>query len=58
MTNNKIRPPVGRLVLVRHGQSDWNQKNLFTGWTDVDLTGQGRDEARAAAVANQAKANK
>jgi 2,3-bisphosphoglycerate-dependent phosphoglycerate mutase len=48
MTNNKIRPPVGRLVLVRHGQSDWNQKNLFTGWTDVDLTGQGRDEARAA----------
>ena len=48
MTNNKIRPPVGRLVLVRHGQSDWNQKNLFTGWTDVDLTAQGRDEARAA----------
>jgi 2,3-bisphosphoglycerate-dependent phosphoglycerate mutase len=48
MTNKKIRPPVGRLVLVRHGQSDWNQKNLFTGWTDVDLTPQGRDEARAA----------
>ena len=48
MRNNKIRPPVGRLVLVRHGQSDWNQKNLFTGWTDVDLTAQGRDEARAA----------
>ena len=48
MTNNKIRPPVGRLVLVRHGQSDWNQKNLFTGWTDVDLTAQGREEARQA----------
>ena len=48
MTKNKIRPPVGRLVLVRHGQSDWNQKNLFTGWTDVDLTAQGRDEARQA----------
>jgi 2,3-bisphosphoglycerate-dependent phosphoglycerate mutase len=48
MTNKKIRPPVGRLVLVRHGQSDWNQKNLFTGWTDVDLTAQGREEARQA----------
>ncbi|HET7130973.1 MAG TPA: 2,3-bisphosphoglycerate-dependent phosphoglycerate mutase, partial [Gammaproteobacteria bacterium] len=42
------RPEVGQLVLVRHGQSDWNQKNLFTGWTDVDLTAQGRDEARQA----------
>jgi len=48
MTKTKIRPSVGRLVLVRHGQSDWNQKNLFTGWTDVDLTAQGRDEARQA----------
>ena len=28
----------GKLVLCRHGQSDWNLKNLFTGWTDVDLT--------------------
>ena len=37
-----------RLVLVRHGQSAWNLENLFTGWTDVDLTAQGRDEARAA----------
>ncbi|MDQ1449262.1 MAG: 2,3-bisphosphoglycerate-dependent phosphoglycerate mutase, partial [Actinomycetota bacterium] len=34
------------LVLLRHGQSEWNLKNLFTGWVDVDLTGQGRDEAR------------
>ncbi len=34
------------LVLLRHGQSDWNLKNLFTGWVDVDLTEQGRDEAR------------
>jgi 2,3-bisphosphoglycerate-dependent phosphoglycerate mutase len=42
------RPAPGQLVLVRHGQSDWNQKNLFTGWTDVDLTEQGREEARAA----------
>src|SRR5690606_11677012 len=39
---------IGKLVLVRHGQSDWNLKNLFTGWTDVDLTEQGRREARDA----------
>jgi 2,3-bisphosphoglycerate-dependent phosphoglycerate mutase len=31
----------GKLVLCRHGQSDWNLKNLFTGWQDVDLTEQG-----------------
>jgi len=35
----------GKLVLVRHGQSLWNLENLFTGWTDVDLTEQGRREA-------------
>ncbi|MGQ7786048.1 phosphoglyceromutase [Nesterenkonia sp. PF2B19] len=33
------------LILLRHGQSDWNQKNLFTGWVDVPLTDQGRAEA-------------
>jgi 2,3-bisphosphoglycerate-dependent phosphoglycerate mutase len=38
----------GTLVLVRHGQSEWNLKNLFTGWRDVDLTGQGHAEAKAA----------
>lgn len=38
----------GTLVLVRHGQSEWNLKNLFTGWRDVDLTEQGRAEAKAA----------
>ena len=37
-----------RLVLVRHGQSAWNLENRFTGWWDVDLTEQGRAEARAA----------
>ena len=36
------------LVLVRHGQSEWNLKNLFTGWKDVDLTDTGVMEARAA----------
>ncbi len=39
---------IGKLVLLRHGQSDWNLKNLFTGWTDVDLTEQGKREARDA----------
>ncbi len=37
-----------KLVLVRHGQSTWNLENRFTGWTDVDLTDQGRAEAHAA----------
>ncbi len=36
------------LVLVRHGQSEWNLKNLFTGWRDVDLTEHGIGEARSA----------
>lgn len=36
------------LVLVRHGQSDWNLKNLFTGWKDPDLTDKGQAEAKAA----------
>jgi 2,3-bisphosphoglycerate-dependent phosphoglycerate mutase len=36
------------LVLVRHGQSEWNLKNLFTGWKDVDLSPKGVDEAREA----------
>ena len=36
------------LVLVRHGQSDWNLKNLFTGWKDPDLTPKGVEEAKAA----------
>ena len=36
------------LLLLRHGESEWNQKNLFTGWTDVELTDKGREEARQA----------
>jgi 2,3-bisphosphoglycerate-dependent phosphoglycerate mutase len=36
---------VSTLVLLRHGESDWNQKNLFTGWVDVDLTPKGEAEA-------------
>ncbi len=38
----------GKLVLCRHGQSEWNLRNLFTGWKDVDLTEQGIAEARQA----------
>lgn len=40
----------GTLVLVRHGQSDWNLKNLFTGWKNPDLTEQGLAEATAGGV--------
>ena len=36
------------LILLRHGQSEWNLKNLFTGWVDVDLTDRGREEGRRA----------
>ena len=40
-----------RLVLLRHGESTWNKENRFTGWTDVDLTDKGREEAREAGPA-------
>jgi 2,3-bisphosphoglycerate-dependent phosphoglycerate mutase len=43
------------LVLCRHGQSEWNLKNLFTGWKDPDLTALGVDEARAAGRKLKAK---
>ena len=43
------------LVLVRHGQSEWNLKNLFTGWRDVDLTEQGVAEAKAAGAKLKAR---
>src|SRR5262249_51384168 len=39
---------VYRLVVLRHGESTWNEENRFTGWTDVDLTEKGRTEAREA----------
>jgi 2,3-bisphosphoglycerate-dependent phosphoglycerate mutase len=46
---------MGRLVLLRHGQSQWNLENRFTGWWDVPLSEQGRDEARSAGslIANE-----
>ena len=37
-----------KVVLLRHGESDWNKENRFTGWTDVDLSAKGREEAKAA----------
>ena len=46
---------IGPLVLVRHGQSDWNLKNLFNGWRDPDLTPKGIEEAHAAGRALKAK---
>ena len=48
----------GTLVLVRHGQSEWNLKNLFTGWRDVDLTELGREEAKAGAEKLKARGTK
>lgn len=39
-----------KLVLLRHGESIWNQENRFTGWTDVDLTSKGLEEARNAGI--------
>jgi 2,3-bisphosphoglycerate-dependent phosphoglycerate mutase len=39
-----------KLVLLRHGESTWNKENRFTGWTDVDLSEKGRDEARQAGL--------
>ena len=41
-------PPLPTLILLRHGQSDWNLQNRFTGWVDVDLSPAGVEEARAA----------
>lgn len=39
---------VTKLVLVRHGESQWNNENRFTGWYDVDLSEKGRGEAKSA----------
>jgi 2,3-bisphosphoglycerate-dependent phosphoglycerate mutase len=42
---------VHKLVLLRHGESEWNKENRFTGWTDVDLSAKGREEAYNAGIA-------
>ena len=41
---------MSNLVLIRHGQSEWNQKNQFTGWMDIDLNEKGKEEARQAGL--------
>lgn len=46
MANQTDRQTI-QLVLIRHGESEWNKLNLFTGWTDVELTDTGREEAAA-----------
>ena len=43
-----MQAPAHKLVLLRHGESDWNRENRFTGWTDVDLSERGLEEARSA----------
>lgn len=48
----------GTLILVRHGQSEWNLKNLFTGWRDPGLTEKGHEEAKAAGRKLRAKGMK
>ena len=47
-TRQSASEPMHKVVLLRHGESTWNKENRFTGWTDVDLTERGRDEAREA----------
>ena len=42
----QLTPTMTKLVLLRHGQSVWNEENRFTGWTDVDLSGRGREEVQ------------
>ncbi len=43
-----------KLVLIRHGESEWNKENRFTGWTDVDLSASGENEAAEAGIALKA----
>jgi len=44
MMKDKPKSIFNKLVLLRHGESEWNRKNLFTGWTDIDLSDHGKDE--------------
>ena len=43
---------MAKLVFIRHGQSEWNLENLFTGWVDVNLSEQGEREAKEAGTAS------
>ena len=44
-----------KIVLLRHGESVWNKKNVFTGWTDIGLSEKGKQEAKEAASALKKK---
>ena len=46
--NKKPKHSILQVVLLRHGESVWNKENLFSGWTDVDLSDRGREEGREA----------
>jgi 2,3-bisphosphoglycerate-dependent phosphoglycerate mutase len=48
LTGEAEKHTVKTLVMIRHGESEWNRENRFTGWTDVDLSARGTDEARQA----------
>ena len=48
LQGRRVESAMHRLVLLRHGESTWNKENRFTGWTDVDLSDKGREEAREA----------
>jgi len=48
---DKPKINIRQLVLLRHGESEWNKKNLFSGWTDIDLSDHGKDEVRNAGQA-------
>ena len=43
---NSRSATLGQLILLRHGESEWNAKNLFTGWVDVRLSAKGEQEAK------------
>jgi len=47
--DRQLQRQPGKLILIRHGQSAWNDENRFTGWANVPLTGRGREEAKTAA---------
>ena len=47
-----------KIVLVRHGESEWNKLNLFTGWMDVDLSDKGKEEAKKAKAEETLKKKK
>lgn len=51
----RYKPAMAQLVLIRHGQSQWNLENRFTGWVDVPLSPQGEKEARTAGALLKAK---